>query len=225
MRSGNVCVARQRLGHIASALASASLQEHVRCTCGCGEVAKACGCPAAVEALSAATRSVDDPAVAVPENPTEVFNQLDNIVVSDPDVPLSDAQLNKFLVDGYIALPGIIPNEFNGELMNSVDELMDARTRHTIGSGDWSHGLIAEFGELGTLCSWPPIVDKVKQLMQVYGNGRVDCGMHHIHATRQDAGTGPSPWYACQHTVHPSFSIIIAISIISAIVTVPITSP
>lgn len=219
----NVCVTRRRLGHIVSALASASSQEQVRCTCGCGEVAKACGCPAAVEALSAGARSVDDPAVAATDNTTEVFKQLDNIMVSDPDVPLSNAQLNKFLVDGYVALPGIIPDEFNGELMNSVDELMDARTRHSIGSGDWSHGLIADFGQLGTLCSWPPIVDKVKQLMQVYGNGRVDCGMHHIHATRQDAGTGPSSWCACQHTVHPSVSVITNISIISA--QVPITSP
>ncbi len=148
--------------------------------------------PAAVEALAAAASGAK-PARVCSEHKGEL-ELLDEIVVSDPGVPLTAAQVHKFMVDGFVALPGIVPSLFNSELMASVDELMVARTRHTIGSGDWSHGLIAGFGQLGALCSWPPIVDKVKQLMAVYGNGRVDCGMHHIHATRQDAGTGSSPW-------------------------------
>ena len=181
----------RRLGQIWSALASSSVSEPVLCTCGCGEVAQACGCPAAVEALAAAKSGA---VAGLDGAQDEEYSLLDDILVSDPDVPLTEAQVRKFLLDGYVALPGIVPDEFNSELMASVDELMDARTRHTIGSGDWSHGLIAGYGQLGPLCSWPPIVEKVKQLMAVYGNGRVECGMHHIHATRQDAGAAPSPW-------------------------------
>lgn len=195
MRVSRGLVVGRRLGHIVSVFASETAQaERVLCTCGCGEVAEACGCPAAVEALAAAASSMDPPTAAGAEQ-QQRLDQLDRRVVSDPDVPLTDAQVHKFMVDGYIALPGIVPEDFNSELMSSVDELMCARTQHTIGSGDWSHGLIANFGQLGMLCSWPPIVEKVKQLMKVYGNGCVDCGMHHIHATRQDAGAGPSAWH------------------------------
>ena len=43
----------------------------------------------------------------------------------------------------------VVPDGFNAELMASVDELMDARAQHTIGSGDWSNGLIAGFGQNG----------------------------------------------------------------------------
>jgi predicted hotdog family 3-hydroxylacyl-ACP dehydratase len=152
-----------------------------------------------VEALAAAASGVEP---AAGSEHTGELELLDEIVVSDPDLPLTAAQVHKFLVDGYVVLPGIVPGQFNLELMASVDELMEARTQHTIGSGDWSNGLIAGFGQLGALCSWPPIVEKVKQLMANYGNGRVDCGMHHIHATRQDAGTGSSPWVRSRCSSH-----------------------
>jgi len=197
---------RRRLAHIASALggaaaASSSTDEPaaaapVLCGCGCGEAAQACGCPAAVEALAAA-ESGRGSAAAPPraDDGAEAAADLDSVVVTEPSAPLTQSQVDHFLLDGYVALPGIVPDGFNAELMASVDELMDARAQHTIGSGDWSNGLIAGFGQLGALCSWPPIVEKVKQLMAEYGNGRVDCGMHHIHAARQDAGVGPSPWH------------------------------
>jgi hypothetical protein len=47
-------------------------------------------------------------------------------------------------------------------------------------------------------CGFMWILDcvvQVKQVMRAYGNGRDECGMHHIHATRQDAGVGPSNWH------------------------------
>ena len=52
------------------------------------------------------------------------------------------------------------------------------------------------------LCSHPPTVRKVQQLMRAYGNGRDDCAMHHVNASRLDAGAGPAHWCARTHTLY-----------------------
>lgn len=185
----------RRLAGIASGLAAAELSP-VLCTCGCGEAALSCSCPASVEALAAAGSGAPSPSPAATEAAVaEAAAVDDSLAVTDPDAPLTPAQVQKFMLDGYVALPGLLPEDFNTDCMASVDDLMAARSEHSIGSGDWTNGLVAGHGELGALCSWPPIVEKVKQLMAEYGNGRVECAMHHIHATRQDAGVGPSPWH------------------------------
>eukprot|EP01046_Picozoa_sp_COSAG06_P058475 COSAG06_NODE_11756_length_1468_cov_3.776005_5_plen_182_part_00 len=110
-------------------------------------------------------------------------------VVQDPDAPLTPAQIDHFLVNGYVALPGFFPDDFNEAMKRDVDRLVDDR------AAKQAAPLIASYGTLGELCSYPPIVDKICQLMASYGNGETACGMHHIHATRQDAGTGPSNWH------------------------------
>ena len=38
-------------------------------------------------------------------------------------------------------------------------------------------------------------MDKVTQIMEQYGNQRTDMALHHIHAARHDAGSGPSNWH------------------------------
>ena len=121
-------------------------------------------------------------------------------VVQDPDAPLTPEQIDHFLVNGYVALPGLFPEDFNDAMKRDVDRLVDDR------AAKQAAPLIASYGTLGELCSYPPIVDKVCQLMAAYGNGETACGMHHIHANRQDAGTGPSNWHqvrraamACAH--------------------------
>ena len=49
------------------------------------------------------------------------------------------------------------------------------------------------------------MIDKVCQLMAAYGNGETACGMHHIHANRQDAGTGPSNWHQDYHSAPDTY--------------------
>ena len=115
---------------------------------------------------------------------------LDSLTVDDPERPLSAEQIEHFMMEGYVALPGIIPDDFNAQLKADTDALMADRA-----SKDAQGRLIASYNTLGELCSWPPVVDKVMQLMANYGNGETQCGMHHIHANRQSAGTGSSNWH------------------------------
>ena len=120
----------------------------------------------------------------------------DATLVTDHEAPLTQEQIDHFMTDGYVALPGLIPDEYNAELIAGVDALMESRAEHGGStSGNWDHGLIPSFGALGDLCSWPPIVEKVKQLCAQYGNGATEVGMHHIHARWQVAGERSSPWH------------------------------
>ena len=73
--------------------------------------------------------------------------------------------------------------------MRDLDVLMEARES----DGPTPH--VVESGSLGDLVAHPPVVDKVTQIMEQYGNQRTDFALHHIHAVRQDAGTGPSIWH------------------------------
>ena len=122
---------------------------------------------------------------------------LDSLTVDDPERPLSAEQIEHFMMEGYVALPGIIPDDFNAQLKADTDALMADRA-----SKDAQGRLIASYGTLGELCSWPPVVDKVMQLMANYGNGETQCGMHHIHANRQSAGTGSSNWHQASAVPH-----------------------
>ena len=94
-------------------------------------------------------------------------------------------------------LPGILGDgagSLNEQLKRDLDDLIEARRAHQRdNSVRVPH--VVEFGSLGELVVHPPIVDKVKQLMRAYGNGRDDCALHHIHAARHDQGTGPSHWH------------------------------
>ena len=150
---------------------------------------------AAARRLAALARQLPAPA-ARPAPVSDEETDLDTIVVTDHEAPLTQEQIDYFMTEGYVALPGMIPDEFNAELIAGVDALMESRAEHGGStSGNWDHGLIPSFGALGDLCSWPPIVEKVKQLCAQYGNGATEVGMHHIHARWQVAGERSSPWH------------------------------
>ena len=94
-------------------------------------------------------------------------------------------------------LPGVLgegAGSLNEQLKRDLDDLIEARRAHQRDSSARVPHVV-EFGTLGELVVHPPIVDKVKQLMRAYGNGRDDCALHHIHAARHDQGTGPSHWH------------------------------
>jgi hypothetical protein len=113
--------------------------------------------------------------------------------VTDPDAPLTREEIDHFLLEGYVALPGLIPDDLNKALKADVDVLMRDRAEKRA-------DLIVSYGTLGELCAYPPVVDKVQQLMAAYGNGKTQCGMHHIHANKQEPGTGSSDWHQDYHS-------------------------
>ena len=111
--------------------------------------------------------------------------------ITDPAAPLSDDEIAGFMEEGYVALPGIIPDEHRLRLNADVDRLEADRGNKE------GPSFIVEYEELGKLCSWPPIVDKVAQLMRAYptGEGRDQFAMHHIHASRHDEGQPSVGWH------------------------------
>lgn len=127
----------------------------------------------------------------------EVVNQAMLNIHADADAPLSDTEIETFLSDGYVVLPGVLGDgagSYNDALKADLDRMIDARRAHQEdNSQPMPH--VVEFGSLGELCAHPPIVDKVKQLMGSYGNKRTDFSLHHIHAARHDVGEGSSYWH------------------------------
>ena len=116
-----------------------------------------------------------------------------------------------------MVLPGLLgdgPGTLNEALMRDLDMLIEARDS----DGPTPH--VVECGSLGELVAHPPIVDKVTQIMEQYGNQRTDFALHHIHAVRQDAGTGPSNW----HQVRSRPCICISLSSERSVVDCRITS-
>ena len=72
---------------------------------------------------------------------------------------------DRFLSDGYVVLPGLLgdgPGSMNDALRRDLDRLCDAREAHR---QDESVPLphVVEFGTLGELVTYPPVVDKVKR--------------------------------------------------------------
>ena len=185
-----------RLRHLVTAVGAA--KEEVMCTCGCGEVAKECGCPSAVAAIAAAGSSAE-PAqteMAIVDYDVEALEattMFNTEAGGDPNAPLTEEQISHFLVEGYIPLPGILDADHIELLKNDVDQVtLDRADAH---ANKLPHPNNVSYEHMGKLCSHPPTVNKVKQLMRAYGNGRDDFAMHHINASRFDAGAGSSPWH------------------------------
>ena len=78
---------------------------------------------------------------------------------------------------GFLFLEGILEDGFRKRLEKSVDRLMV------------EGGLALEQEELGFLTTYPPIMDKLTSLL---GSG---FAMHHIHATRYEAGAPGRGWH------------------------------
>lgn len=120
----------------------------------------------------------------------------------DSTPPLSAAMIEEFTERGFISLPGIVPDEHRLRLMADVDRLHDGENRLPY---------IVCYEELGQLCSWPPVVNKVKQLMAAWGNSKTDCAMHHIHASRHDEGQPSVGWHqgAARTASHSTCDLVV----------------
>ena len=99
-----------------------------------------------------------------------------------------------------MALPAILTQEEQDDLRADVDRMEADRKLHQ--DQKTPAPFIVEYDKLGKLCSHPAIVDRVKELMKAYvtpdgspGNAETNIAMHHIHASRQDEGTGGVHWH------------------------------
>ena len=133
----------------------------------------------------------------------------------DDAAPLTEEMIAQFMVEGYVVLPGILRDEHVAHLCADVDRLVSDRdellgshvAQHTgqkiadkpqsLGGGAGRH--VVSYEHLGKLCTHPPLLEKVKQLMARYGNGRTDCAMHHIHASKNEAGDAGVGWHQDYH--------------------------
>ena len=85
---------------------------------------------------------------------------------------LSSEQIERFRKIGYVSLPGVIERGSAAQIMADMDEMMAHRA-----AGD--NRLVVSYESMGLLTSRPSVVES----------------MHHIHATRQDAGCDGVGWH------------------------------
>ena len=129
----------------------------------------------------------------------------------DDEAPLTEEMIAQFMVEGYVVLPGILRDEHVAHLCADVDQLVADRdalvgqrnhlpgteAAPSLGGSVGRH--VVSYEHLGKLCTHPPLLEKVKQLMARYGNGRTDCAMHHIHASKNEAGDAGVGWHQDYH--------------------------
>ena len=96
---------------------------------------------------------------------------------------ISDSWQEGFAADGYAIFEGFIAEDHASRLRADVDELMIRRVRG-------EEPMVVSLPELGSLTSHPPTMELVASLMgSTYA-------MHHIHASRHDAGREGVGWPA-----------------------------
>lgn len=95
---------------------------------------------------------------------------------------LNEKQLNEFQENGYLIFTNYLDEEHNENLKKSVDELELVRKERK--------PLVVEFDELGYFTSHPKTMAILGQLF-----GKDNFGMHHVHASRQDAGYSEVTWH------------------------------
>lgn len=146
----------------------------------------------------APTAAVDAPPVATTATPAPGFNVHGRpLRAVREDLPLTDEEIASFMELGYVALPGILPEELQQRLRDDVDRMESDRKLSR--NGGPKVPFIVEYEELGKLCSFPAVVDKVEQLMRAYGPGNTGSAMHHIHASRHDEGQPSVGWHQDYH--------------------------
>jgi hypothetical protein len=111
---------------------------------------------------------------------------------------LSEAEIHSFNEQGFIICEGLLTPQHCAALMQDMDQLMTelAETRGL--STDRGTDLamsneIAQTETLGALPSFPPIVERVRCLMQANTSkgGTGLFSLHHQHGARMDPGVGP----------------------------------
>ena len=78
-----------------------------------------------------------------------------------------------------------------------VKDDIDAQMERRAAEGDTrnSSPWIAETEHLGGLTVFPPIVERVAQLMAAHEQGKSTFSFHHQHANRFDTGAGSADWH------------------------------
>ena len=117
---------------------------------------------------------------------------------SKPPSPLSEGDVRQFLESGYVILPSVMSRGHSQRCREAVEQL--ERDREPAGQKrpPPQQRFVVSYPELGELCAHPPVLSAVKQLMGRYGNGRQDCGMHHMHCLRSEEGATGAKWQCVQ---------------------------
>ncbi|MFT5367153.1 MAG: hypothetical protein ACI8V2_002111 [Candidatus Latescibacterota bacterium] len=103
---------------------------------------------------------------------------------------LTEAEIERFHEEGYLAFEGLLDTDQCKRLADDVDRLeadrenKDART------------MIVTYHELGLLTSEPKVMNRIEDLMTT------TFALHHIHASRQGPGTRASRWHQ-DYEQHP----------------------
>ena len=100
-------------------------------------------------------------------------------------------------------LPGILDEDYTAACKANVDQIEVDRVAAREGQLPAPNNVGYE--SIGKLCSHPPTVRKIQQLMRAYGSGRDDFAMHHVNASRLDAGAGPANWHQDYHCAADCF--------------------
>ena len=116
--------------------------------------------------------------------------------------PLSEAEIRRFNEQGFIICKGLLTPQHCTAIMQDMDALMEqlaeSRGLSTHRGTDLatSHE-IAQTETLGALPSFPPVVERIRCLMQANAThgGTGLFSLHHQHGARMDPGVGPR---ACQ---------------------------
>lgn len=95
---------------------------------------------------------------------------------------LSPEDIEFFDREGYLVFEDFIEPDLNQRLMADVDAMIEDRQNET-------QRRLIDYPELGLLTSHPPMMGKIESVMNS------TFAMHHIHATRHDAGSGGVAWH------------------------------
>eukprot|EP01045_Picozoa_sp_COSAG04_P045222 COSAG04_NODE_15738_length_522_cov_0.940898_1_plen_148_part_10 len=97
------------------------------------------------------------------------------------------------LCPGFLVVRGCMSAEHSELVKDDIDAQMKRRAAEgdTRNSSPW----IAETEHLGGLTVFPPIVERVAQLMAASEQGKSTFSFHHQHANRFDTGAGSADWH------------------------------
>ena len=118
-----------------------------------------------------------------------------NMFQLDEMAALTPPQVQHFMTEGYVLLPAIVKAAHVDALCSDVNRCV---SEPSVSSNDWLpdvHKHVVQYEELGKLCSHPPVLEKVKQLMSCYGNRRTEVAMHHIHVAKMHEGEPGVGWH------------------------------
>ena len=104
------------------------------------------------------------------------------------------------LCPGFLVVRGCMSAEHSELVKDDIDAQMQRRAAEgdTRNSSPW----IAETEHLGGLTVFPPIVERVAQLMAAHEQGKPTFSFHHQHANRFDTGAGSADWHQ-DYEQHP----------------------